>query len=116
MYLSLSVYIYGMTPNPPVLNKEILGLHGKGDGGGWVAGDIACEVGGVDGLGSGLARLGCFFHSARLGSVRPTSALLVSAWLGLLLGPPFLISWLPGSHPSNYLHIPPPRKVACPGM
>jgi hypothetical protein len=84
-----------------------------------VAGDMACEVGGVDGLGSGLARLGLagrFFHSARLGSVRPTSALLVSAWLGLLLGPPFLISWLPGSHPSNYLHIPPPRKVACPGM
>ena len=59
-----------------------------------MAGDMACEVGGVDGLGSGLARLGLtgrFFHSARLGSVRPTSALLVSAWLGLLLGPPFAI-------------------------
>ena len=55
-----------------------------------MAGDMACEVGGVHGLGSGLARLGLatrFFHSARLSSARPTSALLVSAWLCLLLGP-----------------------------
>ena len=65
-----------------------------------MGGDMACEVGGVDGLGS--ARLGLatrFFHSARLGSARPTLALLVSAWLGLFLGPPFSIFWLPGSHP-----------------
>ena len=84
-----------------------------------MAGDMACEVGGVHGLGSGLARLGLatrFFHSARLSSARPTSALLVSAWLCLLLGPPCSIFWLPGSHPSNYLHIPPPRKVPCPGV
>ena len=50
-----------------------------------MGGDMACEVGGVDGLGSGSSRLGLatrLFHSARLGSARPASALLVSAWLG----------------------------------
>ena len=67
-----------------------------------MAGDMACEMGVVDRLGSGFARLGLatrFFHSARLGLARLTLALLVSAWLGLFLGPPFSILWLPRSHP-----------------
>ena len=50
-----------------------------------MGGDMACEVGGVDGLGSGSAQLGLatrLFHSARLGSARSASALLVSSWPG----------------------------------
>ena len=57
-------------------------LHGRGAGEGCVGGGTACEVVGVDGLSSGLARhglarLGC--DSSQLGSARPGSAGLVSA-------------------------------------
>ena len=51
-----------------------------------MAGDMACEVGGVDGLGSGLARLGYAFlplssawlRAAHVGSARLSLARLAS--------------------------------------
>ena len=53
-----------------------------------MAGDMACEVGGVDGLGSGPSRLSwapLFSHLVQRGSDRPASARLGSAWLGPLI-------------------------------
>ena len=82
-----------------------------------MGGDMACEVGGVDGLGSGSSQLGLatrLFHSAWLGSVRVGSARLVLARLVLARHLRFLGSQ--AATPKNYLYITPPRKVPCPAM
>ena len=75
-------------------------LHGRGNGEGCVGGGTACEVVGVDGLSSGLARhglarLGC--DSAQLGSARPGSTGLGSVHLGWARHSVCFV--LPGCHP-----------------
>ena len=89
-------------------------LHGRGNGEGGVGGGTACEVFGVDGLSSGLARhglarLGC--NSAQLGSARPGSAGLVSAQF-ILAGRAILhVLSSQAATPKRFPFITPPRKV-----
>ena len=79
-----------------------------------VGGSTACEVVGVDGLSSGLARhglarLGC--DSAQLGSARPGSAGLVSAQF-ISAGPAILhVLSSQAATPKSFPFITPPCKV-----